>query len=104
MATEQTLDSLNNANLKTVGEQAAFATGLSMQNQVSHQGAMNQIRELSMGNLAKKMTELDVMESLAVVKATSGNDVANQISALMAALAAGQSATKAAQTVPPVTP
>jgi len=104
MATDQTIDTLNNVNLKTVGEQAAFSTGLSMENAVSHQQAMNQIRELSMGNLAKKMTELDVMESLAVVKATSGNDVANQISALMAALAAGQSATKAAQTTPPVTP
>jgi hypothetical protein len=104
MSTEQTLDTINNANLKTVGEMAAHSAGLAMQNSVAHAGAMNQIRELAIGALSKKMTELDVTEAVSLVKATSGNDVAAQIAALTAALAAGQQDVKTAQTTPPVTP
>jgi len=103
MGTEQTLDTINNANLKTVGEMAAHSTGLAMQNAVAHAGAMNQIRELAMGSLAKSMTELDPTQAVSMLKATTGNEPAAQISALLAALASGQQQTKAAQSTPPVT-
>jgi hypothetical protein len=101
MATEQTLDTINNANLKTVGEMAAHSSGLAMQNAVAHSGAMNQIRELAMGSLAKSMTELDPSQAIAILKATTGNESASQISALLAALSSGQQGVKAAQTTPP---
>jgi len=104
MSTEATLDTINNTNLKTVGEAASHSMGLAFENAVAHQAAMNQIRELAIGSLAKKMTELDVSEAAALLKVTSGNDVASQIAALTSALAAGQQTAKVAQTVPPVTP
>lgn len=103
MPTEQTLDTINNANLKTVAEAGSHSMALAMENAVAHQGAMFQIRELALGRLAKVMTEIDPAEAVSLLKATSGNEPASQISALLAALASGQQQVKAAQSTPPPT-
>jgi hypothetical protein len=104
MATEQTLDTLNNVNLKTVGEAASHSMGLAMENAVAHQAAMNQVRELAIGALAKSMTEMDPSQAVSILKATSGNEMASQITSLLAALSSGQQQAKVAQTTPPTTP
>ena len=102
-STDSTVETLNTVNLKTVGEAAAFAVALAYQNAVAHQGAMNLIREAAVGSIIKNMTEVDPTQAMAVLKMTTGNDSAAQISSLLAAIASGQQAAKVAQTTPPVT-
>ena len=92
-----------NANLKNVGEAPAFYLGLAMGDAVAHQRAVSTIREAALGSIVKKLTELDASEAVSVLKATSGNDLAAQITALAAALSSSQQGVKAAQTTPPPT-
>jgi len=93
-----------NTDLKSVGEGPAFYSNLAMGNAVSHQQGMNTILTAAVGAIVKKLTEIDVAEATAIVKASTGQDLAGSISALMAALASGQVTAKTAQTTPPPTP
>lgn len=101
---EQIVDAVASTNLKNVGEAPAFYSGLAMGNAVSHQNAMQQISLAATGAIVKQLTEVDPAEAVAVLKATSGNEVATSMAQLLAALNSGQQGTKAAQTTPPVTP
>jgi hypothetical protein len=104
MAVDQgILDSVASANYKTLSELGSHSAGLAMQNAVAHQSGLNQIRELALGALAKTMVEMDPSESISVLKALSGNDVAQQVTSLLAALSMGQQSAKVAQTTPPPT-
>lgn len=114
-ANEEIVDTISTTNLKTIGEIAAHSMGLAMQNAVtaqqiatanmlSHQQAMNTLQATVVGMLAKTLTEVDTLESVANVKALTGDDVAQKISNLLAALAHGQQAAKVGQTTPPPTP
>lgn len=100
---EVAVDAVGINNVKTIGEAAAAATALSIQNSVAHQNRMNVLAESAMGSIVKKLTEVDITEAVAVLKATSGNEVASGIAQLTAALSSSQQAAKAAQTTPPVT-
>lgn len=97
------VESVANANLKNVAEAPAFYSGIAMGNAVSHQQAMQQITLAATGAIVKQLTEVDPAEAVAVLKATSGNEVAATLAQLLAALGSGQQATKAAQTTPPPT-
>jgi len=100
---EQVVDSVTIANVKTIAEMGAAASGIAMQNAVSHQQAMNQIQLAAVGAIVKGMTEIDPAQAVSILKATSGNEVAATIAQLAAALGGSQQAVKAAQTTPPVT-
>lgn len=91
-------------NIKTLGESAAFYTQLAMGNAVSHQNRLNVIAETTVGQICKALIEVDPSESVAIQKLLSGNDLAQQLAQLLAALASNQQGVKAAQTTPPVTP
>ncbi len=98
------LGTVANTNLKSVGEGPAFYSNIAMGNAVSHQQAMNTILTAAAGSTVKKLTEIDVAEASAIVKASTGQDLAGSIASLMAALASGQIGAKEAQTTPPATP
>lgn len=67
MATEQTLDTVNNVNLKTIAEAGAFAQAQSMQNMVSHTNRMNIIAEAATGKVCELLVTTDISEGGALV-------------------------------------
>jgi len=101
---ETVVESVASANFKAVGEQNATLTNLMFANQVAHQGRMNIVAEAAIGSIVKKLTEIDAAEAVSVLKATSGNEVASQLSALLAALNSGGQGVKAMGNTPPTTP
>jgi hypothetical protein len=104
MAADQGLiDSVSNDNTKTVAGQPAILANVALANQVSHQNRMLVIAEAAVGNIVRRLTELDPSEAASVLKTTQG-DLAAQMTALLSSLATGQQSTKVAQTTPPTTP
>lgn len=101
---ESVLASVSNANFKNLGDAPAFYTALAMGNAVSHQQAMQQVQIAATGQIIKNLSEVDPTEAIAVLKATSGNDLAQQISALTSALSQAQQASKTAGQTPPTSP
>jgi len=100
---EQVVDSVTASNFKNLGDAPAFYTSLAMGNAVAHQNRMAVVAEAATSSAVKKLTELDPAEAVAVLKATSGNEVASQLSSIMAALSSNQQSAKVAQTTPPTT-
>lgn len=100
---ETIVDTISIDNVKTIAEMGAQAAGLSMQNAVAHQQAMQQLQIAAVGSIVKNITEMDPAQAVSILKATSGNEVASQIAALAAAIGGGQQVVKGAQTTPPVT-
>lgn len=100
---ETVVDAVAINNVKTLGEAASHSMALAMENAVSHQNRMNIIAESAVGNIVKNLTEVDPAQAVAILKATSGNEVAATIAQLAAALASNQQSVKAAQTTPPPT-
>lgn len=96
--------SVAGTNLKVVADSPAFYAGLAMSNATSHQQRLQTLSEAALASAIKNLTEMDTSQAVAELKATSGNEVAGTISALLAALQSGQVGTKVAQTTPPVTP
>jgi hypothetical protein len=107
MATEQTLDTINNANLKTVGESGAWSIAqkamndvshasridkiaeVALSNLVAHQGRMQQLSEMVIGKFGENATSVDPLEAVAVGKTLrSESDAAN--ASILAGLAAGR--------------
>lgn len=93
---------IKNAEVMPAGP--AFYSNLAMGNAVTHQQAMNQIALAATGSIVKAMNEVDPLEAISVLKATTGNDLAAVLAALVAAINANQQGGKGAQTTPPVTP
>ena len=113
-ANEQIVDTVSIENLKTIAgasaaahaslaHVAAQAIGLAMQNAVTDQASQNAIKTAATTVAVNKLLNMDAAEALAVVKANTGNDVASQMQALLAALNSGQQGVKSAQTTPPET-
>lgn len=96
-------ESVASVNLKVLGEQTAALSNLAFANAVSHQNRMNVLAEAVVGRIAKDMAEVDPSESVAIQKLLSGNDLAQNLSALGSAIAQIQQLVKGAQTTPPVT-
>jgi hypothetical protein len=118
MATEQTLDTINNTNLKVVAETPSWALAqkqnndishakrvdqlieISMQGMIEHKQRLNQIAEIYLGRISDNASSLDPVEAISTSKAFSGESN-SQISSLLAQLAAGQIGAKTAQSTPP---
>lgn len=64
---------------------------LTQQNTVANQQAMNQVAQSILGNAINQVGNLSAMEAVAVVKMDTGNDIAQQIMDLQAAIAGGPS-------------
>jgi ABC-type transporter Mla subunit MlaD len=96
------LDSVTNDNLKTVAGQPAVLSNISLQNLIAHQARVFAIAEAALGNITRRMSELDPSEAASILKTTQG-DLAAQIGALAAAISGSQQLTKGAQTTPPPT-
>lgn len=101
---EDVVGAVANTNFKNLGEAPAFYASLAMADAVAHQRNVNAIREAALGKIISVLTELDPVESSAVSKVMTGNELASQLTALLTALNSGQQGVKSAQTTPPVTP
>lgn len=100
---ENVVDAVTNENFKVGAGGPAFYLNLAMGDAVSHQRSMNSIREAAVGNIVRRMTELDPSESAAILKTTQG-DLAAQLASYMAVIANAQQTSKTAGNTPPVTP
>jgi hypothetical protein len=97
------VEAVTAANFKTHAEGGAFYLNLAMGDAVAHQRRTHVIAENAMGRVVKDLIEIDPAEAASVSKAVSGNDLAQQIVQLAAALGGGQQGAKVAQTTPPDT-
>lgn len=97
------VDTVNVANVKTVAETPAWCVSMAMQQHVLSMGRLNILAEQLIGAACKRIVEVDPTEAVSVLKTLTGNDMGQQLSALMAALASGQEGAKMAQTTPPPT-
>jgi predicted DNA-binding transcriptional regulator YafY len=98
------VDAVAGSNMKNVAEAPAFYSGLAMGNAIAHQQAMQTVQQAAVGSIVKKLTEIDAAEAVAVLKATSGNEVASQMASILGAINSGQQGVKSAGNTPPVTP
>lgn len=106
---EQIVDSVAIDNVKSIAGGSAFYANLAMANAVQHQNlaAQNAIGEhaaMGIARLAavKSLVESDPSEAISMNKMMTGNDVASQMQALLAALNSGGQGVKSMQTTPPV--
>lgn len=100
---ESVTQSVAESNFKNLGDAPAFFLSLAYSDAVAHQRSINSIRETALSQAIKGLLEVDPMEALSVVKGLTGNDLAQQLNALSASLAAIQQQIKVAQTTPPET-
>jgi hypothetical protein len=118
MATEQTLDTINNANLKTVGEANAWSIAQKAMNDISHakridsiaeialsnltahQGRMLQLSEMVVGKFGENATSLDPIEAMSIAKGYRAESD-SALTSTLAALSSGQIGAKVAMTTPP---
>lgn len=91
-------------NVKTIGEALAFLQTQACQDFVAHRNRLDRISEAYLGRVMLSYAETDPMEAVSALKLLSGNDTAQNLAALLAAIASGQQGIKGAQTTPPVTP
>lgn len=100
---EKIVESVSVGNLKTIADASAHSMALAMQNAVAHQQAMQQIQLSVVGNITKRLTEVDPAEARSIGKVLTGNDLAEQLAQLSSAIASIQQQMKGAQTTPPPT-
>lgn len=100
---DSVVEAVTNANFKNIGEMGSITAGVASQNLVSHNRAMDQLREAFLAESTLSRAGNDPTEAIANAK-TISSDLASQISNLAASVAAIQQYVKAAQTTPPVTP
>jgi len=110
---EEIIESIAIDNIKTIAAGPAvnsqFYQGLAMGNAVhnqnlSQQSAISEQSAIGIARLAtvKQLIEVDPIESVAVNKILTGNDVASQMQTLLAALNSGAQGVKAQVVTPPV--
>jgi len=97
------VDAVTNSNFKNVAEAPAFYAGLAMGDAVAHQRAVNAVREAALAAALKNFADIDPLEAVSALKVISGNDLAQQLSAMGSAIAQIQQLMKGAQTTPPPT-
>lgn len=111
---EQITDSVTQVDTKVLGEIPAQTMGMLTHGMVQDQLRANQNATVQqqqswvLGNAVltmavNKIMNLDPAEAVSMMKAMTGNDLGQQMAQLVAAIGAGQQATKGAQTTPPVT-
>ncbi len=103
MAADQGLiDSVANANNKTVAESAAFFTAQSMANSVQSQNRINVLAETALATAVKTLASVTPEQAQADSTLQTGS-LAPLISALLSALAGGQIGAKTGDNAPPMT-
>ena len=118
MATEQTLDTINNSNLMTVADTPSWTNAQKSQNDISHasrldrlvemqlQNALaaqhrnNMLAEINMGKTIANISSTDPVEAASTAKLFRGEGDSS-IGSLLAQLSSGQIGAKTAMTVPP---
>jgi hypothetical protein len=98
------VDSVSNANIKTIAEAGAHAMAQIFQSSAAHANRLNILAEGALAKSLKNMQELDVSEAVSEQKVLSGNDLGQVLASLNAAVAAAQQLVKGAGNTPPVTP
>jgi len=109
------MEAVSVGNIKTIAEMAAFATAQSMKHSVEHANRLNILAETYLARALKGADEVDTSEAVANIKLLTGNDIAQQNTAIGSALAQVQSQLgamvaqiqqlmKGAGNTPPVTP
>lgn len=105
MAIPETItESVGVDNVKTIAVGLPFYANLAAANAVANQQTNDILRQTLLGGVIKRATELDPAESVGILKATSGNEVAGTIAQLAAAMSSNQQYSKTAGNTPPVTP
>jgi hypothetical protein len=93
------------ANLSNLSYGNALGNvNLSQQNTVANQQAMDQVGLSVLGNAIDLISNLSPMEAVAVIKLDTGNDVAEQISDLKAALTDSENSVTPFPPTPPTPP
>jgi hypothetical protein len=118
MATEQTLDTVNNVNLSAVMGEAIWAAAqrqvgnaahLDRHDRMSevlfsdlleHRKHLNLLTTTYLGRVCDNASSIDPMEAISTAKAFKG-EADSSISSVLAALASGQIGAKTAMTTPP---
>lgn len=109
----QITDSVSSTNLKNLGDNptlhnaigiqnALAAQQLAQQNLLAHQNRMNVLAETAVASAIRSVS-VTPQEEASAGATEKGGDQAGQISALLAALSAGQMSAKTAMTTPPQT-
>lgn len=104
------IDSVANANNKTVVEMAAWSTAQVMAthaqaaaDQAAHRNRVNVLAETYLARALKAADEVDPEQAAATLKLLTGNDQANAMASLGAVVAQLQQLMKGAQSTPPET-
>lgn len=111
----QITDAVSTDNVKTVAGSGAEAQamiskalasslGILVSEATASSGRRAAMADQAMGAVLNKMVTMDPNEAIAISKAMTGNDTAQMMTQLLAALNSGQQSVKSAQTTPPVTP
>lgn len=101
--TPAVVQSVADANFKSIAEANAIAMNQAIQNAVAHQQAMNAIAQATTTMCVNKLLNIDPAEAKSLTEAMTGNKGADAISALGTAVAGLQQMLKGAQSTPPVT-
>lgn len=120
MATEQTLDTINNTNLKVIAENPSWTLAqkqandishakrtdqlaeLALQNAISHQNRINTLSESYVGGMLEKSVSIDPAEAVSSAKMFKGESD-SAILSLLTQLNGGQIGAKIAQSTAPET-
>lgn len=118
MATEQTLDTINNVNAKVVGEEPSWAASQRQVGSAAHMDRMDRMSEVLfsdllehrkhinlltttyLGRVCDNASSVDPVEAISTAKAFKGESDSS-ISSLMAALVSGAIGQKVAVATPP---
>ena len=97
------IDAVADANIKTLAESTSFWMAQSMGNHVQSQNRLQILAETAMAKSIELLQNISMSEATAENKIATGNDVASQMQALLAALNSGGQGVKAMGLTPPVT-
>jgi len=111
---EAVMDSVTAANMKSLGDGPAFyanmgfANAIALQqlagtNAIAHQQGMQTVLAAAIGGIVKQLITITPEQAMSDNKLMTGNDIASQITTLLAALASNQQSSKVAQSTPPET-
>ena len=115
VADPQIKDTLSVENLKTIAgssasaqakieQAAAAALGMLLSDAAAASSRRNNLADAAMGQAMIAMTQTDPSEAISTAKMMSGNDLAQTLAQLLAAVNTGTQSTKSAGNTPPVTP
>ena len=88
-------------NTKVGGGGPAFYGNIQLGNATSHQQRLQILAETALARSIEVLQTMDLTQSIAAVKATTGNDPASQAMALLAGISAGNQLAKGAVNTPP---